>query len=439
MKYQIVELPEGAGNGYQPYGAAFKLWLCKDHEVIIAGPAETGKTLVCLHKIDAIAWKYPNCQIAIIRKTYKSMPGSVLQTYQDKVLGSDSPVTVYGGTRPERFIYPHGSQVWAGGMDNPDKVLSSERDIIYVNQAEELNLDEWETLTTRCTGRAGNMPWSQILGDCNPSHPQHWILRRASDKVLTLLKSYHKDNPVLYSPETGKLTEQGRRTMIVLNNLTGVRRLRLRDGKWVKAEGTIYEGYDSTVHLIPRFDIPADWRRFRVVDFGYRNPFVCGWWALDYDDRMYLYRQVYMTNRTVAKHAEKINELSESEQIESTICDHDAEDRATLAEHGIHNIPAKKAVSVGIEKVVERLKIQPDGKPRLFVLQDSLVELDQNLVFNKLPTCTEEEFDGYVWATGSKEQPSKVNDHGMDMVRYAVMHVDSGPGKPDIRVLEWKL
>jgi hypothetical protein len=137
-------------------------------------------------------------------------------------------------------------------------------------------------------------------------------------------------------------------------------------GLWVQAEGVIYEGWDEQTHVIDAFPIPDDWRRFRVIDFGYTNPFVCQWWAVDNDDRMYCYRQIYHTKRTVKVHAQKINQLSVGENIEATICDHDAEDRATLEENGIRTQPADKAVSVGIQRVQERLKIQGDGKPRVF-------------------------------------------------------------------------
>ena len=89
-------------------------------------------------------------------------------------------INPYGGDKtPDRYIYPNGSVIWLGGMDNPDKVLSSERDFIYVNQAEELAEGDWETLKTRCNGRAGNAPYAQLSGDCNPGGSKHWIRERA--------------------------------------------------------------------------------------------------------------------------------------------------------------------------------------------------------------------------------------------------------------------
>jgi phage terminase large subunit len=177
--------------------------------------------------------------------------------------------------------------------------------------------------------------------------------------------------------------------MAILDSLSGVRYQRLRLGKWVSAEGQIYEAYDAATHLIDRFDIPDDWRRVRVIDFGLVHAFVCQWWAIDGDGRMYRYREIYMTGRTVATHAKQINTLSEGEKIEQTICDHDAEDRQTLAENGIPNIAAKKDVLQGIGRVQDRLSKQADGRPRLFLLRDSLVEVDQELKANHRPICTE--------------------------------------------------
>lgn len=426
LKAQQILIPLA---NFEFRGSAQRIQNIKDHEVIISGPAETGKTFAVLSHLHNLAACHPGMQGVIVRKTYKSAVSSVVQSYLRKVLPANSGVKVYGGERPEWFDYPNGSRIWVGGMDNPDKVLSSERDVIYVNQAEELNLSDWETLGTRATGRAGNIPFPMLIGDCNPGPQTHWILDRANRGRLTMLESRHEDNPTLFDAN-GVITEQGKRTMSILDALTGVRLQRLRYGRWVSAEGTVYQ-FDRAVHLIDRFEIPDNWRRIRVIDFGYTNPFVCGWWAIDHDDRMYLYREIYMTQRTVKVHAKQINHLSEGEYIEATICDTDAEDRATLDENEINTMSASKEVSPGIQEVEERLKKRGDGRPGLFIMRDSLVERDEALADAHKPTCTEQEFDTYIWPKSKdgqpiKEHPVKENDHGMDMTRYAVRYVDSG-------------
>lgn len=251
---------------YEAYGACARFLAARDHEVIISGPAETGKTLAALNKVNDLAWSNPGLQAAIVRKSQRSMAGSVLQTYQRKVLPTAAPVTVLGGHSPERFLYPNGAVVWVGGMDNPDKVLSSERDLIYVNQAEELTLPDWETLVTRVTGRAGVLQEPQIIGDCNPAAPTHWIKTRAAAKNLRLIESTHKDNPRLYEPRTGKITAQGKRTLAVLDRLTGNRKLRLRHGIWANPEGAIYEPFDEVRHKVRSKRIPPLWPRMVGID-----------------------------------------------------------------------------------------------------------------------------------------------------------------------------
>lgn len=407
-------------------GAALAIQAERAHEWIISGPSETGKTFATLSRLDRLMREYPGAQAAMVRKTYKSMTGSVLQTWEKKVIAGAPDVSIYGGSRPEWYDYANGSRVFIGGMDNPDKLLSSERDFVYVNQAEELTLDDWEKLTTRATGRAANAPYAMVFGDCNPGAATHWILRRAALKVL---HSRHEDNPTLYDA-AGVITARGLATMAVLDALTGVRRERLRHGRWVSAEGAVYE-FDPGLHEVDAFPVPAEWRRVRVIDFGYTNPFVCQWWACDPDGRMYLYREMYMSGRTVRAHAAQINALSAGETYDSTVVDHDAEDRATLAESGIYTQAAYKDIGVGVQRVQERLRPAGDGRPRLYVMRGALVEQDARLAEARKPTCTRDEFDVYMWPKAQdgrpvKEAPVKENDHGMDALRYAVMYFDRG-------------
>ena len=431
----LVQASEQSALGFQCYGAAREFWRYKGPEAILTGPYETGKTMAALHKLHCLLAKYRGARGLMVRKTYKSLIPSAVVMFEKKVLpyppgDAQCAVKVYGGERPDWYDYPNGARLHLGGMDNPDKFLSSEFDFVYVNQAEELALDDWEKLSGRVTGRAGNAPYAQLFGDCNPGAPHHWIKHR--DR-LKLFHSRHEDNPVLFDPLTGDITEQGKRTMEALDNLTGVRLKRGRYGLWAGQEGLVYEDFNEDIHQINRFDIPASWRRFRCIDFGYRNPFVCGWWAVDEDDRLYLYRELYMSSRTVKVHAGQINRLSEGEHYDATIADHDASDRATLEETGIYTIPAVKDIKRGIEKVQERLKVQGDGKPRLFYLRDSLVESDRTLAEQHKPVCTVDEYAGYIYPDTREnkpedENPVKIADHGMDMTRYMVMHLDQKRG-----------
>jgi phage terminase large subunit len=435
LNYAVIQ---DAAQGIKYYGPAREFWAYKGPEAMLAGPYETGKTFVALGKLHALLCKYPNARALMVRKTYKSLVQSAVVTYERKILpvpidDPRSAVKKYGGERPEFYQYPNGARLVCGGMDNADKVLSAEYDFIYVNQAEELKLDAWEKLTGRATGRAGNTPYTQTFGDCNPDVPTHWIKNRAR---LRLFEQRHEHNPNLFNQETGEITAQGTRTMDVLDGLTGLRKKRGRYGLWVSAEGQVYDNFDPELHIKDNFPIPPEWPRYRAIDFGFTNPFVCQWWAIDPDGRMYLYREIYMTKRTVKVHADEIKRLSAGENIVATISDHDAEDRATLHENGIPTIAARKEITVGLQAVAERLKVAGDGKPRLYVLKGAIVEPDRSLYReypgDTQPVNTEGEFGSYVWPDGkdgkpNKEVPMDAYNHGMDAMRYMVMHLAQPP------------
>lgn len=427
---------QAVGDDYQPQGQAIVAFASTDPELVLSGPAGTGKTRVNLQKIHRELLRYPGARALILRKTRASLAQSVLVTYERDVLGVDHPICS-GVQREYRksYRYPNGSEIVVGGMDKPEKVLSTEYDLIYVAEAIELTLTDWETLNSRMRNLSKHnvMPYQQILADTNPDSDQHWLLKRSEAGVTRMINCTHEDNPMLFNAATGEWTEAGKRYVFgTLERLTGVRYLRLRWGKWVQAEGAVYEEYSSPIHLIDKFEIPKNWRRFRVIDFGYRNPFVCQWWAISPDNVAYRYREIYMTERLVEDHARQINKLSQGENIEATIADHDAEDRATLERYGIKTIPAKKEITVGIEAVQARLRVhQIEGKQvaNMYLLRDSLVEQDDELVKQALPTCTEEEFPSYTYPKGvdgkpKKEVPVDLNNHGMDATRYFVMHVD---------------
>lgn len=408
---------------------------------MIHGPAETGKSLASLFYLHVCACKYPGASIVLMRKTLASTYSTILQTFTEKVLGPDRdawPCTAYGGeNKPQWFDYKNGSRIWITGLDRAQKVLSGEYDLIFANQAEELSLAEWEVLTTRTTGRAGHMPYSRTMGDANPTYPTHWMYHRPP---LKLFYSFHKENPALYDQTTGEITEQGKRTMAVLEALTGARRVRLLEGKPVQAEGAVYDEWNEAVHLIYASGVPKCFRHIAGVDWGYRHPGVLGVWSIDGDGRMYLVEQVYRTGKTIDWWIEAGKDMADRYSIERFVCD--PSEPAYIDQFRLAGLPAVagfNSVKPGINAVQERLRVAGDGKPRLFVVRDSLKRVDEVLKQARKPYAVEQEFASYVWSSRTtKEQPVKEEDDGIDALRYAVAYVDGLGEKPKKKVGGWR-
>lgn len=417
------------------YGGAAELMECPDHEAIISGPYETGKTIAALVKLHTILWHTPNVQALMIRQTYNDLIYSAVVTFENKVLPypsnhPDCPVTVYGGKSPSWYDYPNGSRLTLAGMDRPGKVLSSEYDMIYVNQAEELLLSTWETLAGRTTGRAGHLDNPQLFGDCNPSYPEHWIKKR---EQITLIPSHHEDNPVLFDHETGEWTEQGEKTMEVLRGLTGLRRKRGYKGLWVQAEGVVYDNFDEQYNV----SVDAEYNPDLPLRWGVDDGYVCGDGPgnANYHPRVILFVQrTAQGGLNVVDEYVACGELAETtlqnvaghllpdydpnlatrywkyKKPEGAAVDSSATQlRAAIGKYGILNFGATHKVNEGI-KVIRELTCDAQGVRQI----------------KYHPRCkhTIREKQTYAYADNSRgvvagePAPKKIDDHCMDAERY---------------------
>jgi PBSX family phage terminase large subunit len=432
---------------YTPHGVLSDLFNYTGPELVLSGPAGTGKTLAILHKVNLVACMYPGTRALLVRKTQVSLSASALVTWQEKViheLERAGLVKYFGGSavKPPAYEYANRSKVLIGGLDNANKVLSTEYDLIAVVQAEELTQHDWETLTTRL--RHNIAPFQQIIADCNPDAPNHWLKRRADNGELDMYHSRHQNNPFYWDEEAGDWTEAGRIYIDRLERLTGVRYHRLRHGEWVAAEGMIYEEWNSAENVRDPIPLPGDWPRFWVIDFGYaRSPMVVQQWA-DSGDVQYCYREWIATGTLVEDMARKIMATVAPDgkwaepRPSAVICDHDAEGRGTFERHtGLYTVAADKKVKEGIEAMATRVR---DRRFRVF--STAVVERPHDMVEELRPIGLAEEVGGYVW-DANKEQPVKINDHSMDCARYLAAHLErrsrgkASIWKPRLRVPVW--
>ena len=66
------------------------------------------------------------------------------------------------------------------------------------------------------------------------------------------------------------------------------------EGDWDVVVGGFLQGvWDRSRHVVEPFEIPAHWRRFRAMDWGFRRPYSIGWYAQSPDGVLYRYRELY--------------------------------------------------------------------------------------------------------------------------------------------------
>lgn len=447
---------EQVNVGLAVYGTAKQVFSSREDEVLYCGPAGTGKSYACLLKVHLFALRNPGARIMLIRKTLVSLTNTGVVTYKEQIakdMLESGDITYFGGSAQESaaFIYPNGAKVLLGGMDNPMKIMSAEYDLMYIQEATELTEDAWEKCTTRL--RNGKTTMQQLLADCNPQMPTHWLKKRCDKGLTKIINSRHEDNPTLFDQDTGEMTEVGKKYIGKLDRLTGVRHARLRKGIWAAADGLVYDLFDPTIHVLPAdFKIPQHWKRWWTIDFGFTNPFVLQMWAEDEDGRLYLYKEIYWTKRNIMDQARflmnhlkhKDTGLWKEPRPRAIVADHDAGERSIFTKQtGLGTTAAKKDILIGIQEAQERFKVQDDGKPRIFFLQDAVIERDPALDEAGKPCSTLEEIVGYIWDKNKetvvgkpeKEMPVGEDDHGMDAMRYMCMKRAANRGMTRLRYL----
>jgi phage terminase large subunit len=413
---------------YQPFGSALELFKSRSREVLLAGPAGTGKSRACLEKLNLICMQKP-IRAAIVRKTRKSLTQSAMTTFETKVLPQPNQVRFHEGD--QEYRYPSGARIMVAGLDDPEKIGSTEFDCVYVQEATELDEDDWSMLLRGL--RNGVLSYQQIIADCNPSSPDHWLKQRCNRGECQLLESAHVDNPLLYDVRAQNWTPFGTEYMATLDSLKGFLHQRLRLGLWVAAEGMYFTDWDPQLHVVPAFEIPSHWPKWLAVDYGFAAPCCVLWFAREPETRtIFVYRELYAAGLRDEQQAQRIVELTGSEILNLRILDpsmfnlRTEQQRPSIAavywSHGVHPVyPGMNNRKQGWA-IVRRALAHDEGPPRLKLLHNAAPNLQRTL-----PAMVVDPLDPEDLADAVRGQ--KTEDHAPDALRYGLC-AEAQPPRP---------
>ncbi len=476
-------------------GGIHKLWASTADHVLVVGPAGSGKTLGIAARIkwlcelelgvetwDGLNWwrKDRPLRILFVRQTMLSLRESVQVTWEDQVLGQGHAAIHGTAARANRrnYKFPDGDEVVLGGLDKPERLFSTEWDIIWVEEAIETN---WaavgkfpRSLRNHALRRNGAI-FSQLILSTNPGPESHYLNVMSMEGKIEMILSRHWDNPAYYAeitPGVWDWTDAGRAYFKQLDHLTGLDRTRLLEGKWVSCEGLVYPEYDRARHVIdgtlkyePQTDtwwfhedgmerrrgapentwkLPEKIKWFvGGVDWGSDDPGCMQVWAVLEGDKMLLVREIYMRHKTLDWWAGRASDFVDefgSHHLHVFICDHSPDriqglndrlgtpggrEQARIARSALKG---PDSVPSGIQHVQEGLQVG-EGVPKIRFLSDlACYGTDRGLKADYLPTGTLQEFGQYIWLTDSdghhKDKPDpKCADHGMDCMRYVMRWV----------------
>ena len=362
------------------------------------GAVRAGKTY-------AANWRFlkeltygPPGEYAVICRTYDSFKRNLLPQLA-RMIGAD--VKHYSGKR-EMHIW--GKTVHIVGADDERaeaKIRGPTFMGAYVDEATIIPESVFKMLISRCA--MGN---ARIFATTNPDSPYHWLKR----DYLTDnpdVNSWHftlNDNPELTEDEREYLRRQYR----------GLWYQRFIEGRWVQAEGAVYDFFDEKYHVL---DFPLSTATHYIVgvDYGTTNP--CAFVLIGVndsyfpniwvEDEYYFDSRVQQRQKTDYEYAEDLRKFIEGRPVMGVYIDPSAASfRLELQKIGIQNLyEAKNEVNDGIRLVAKFLSV---GKLKVTRKCKSLIK----------------EFQSYVWDPKSLksgvDRPLKENDHALDALRYAV-------------------
>lgn len=179
------------------------------------------------------------------------------------------------------------------------------------------------------------------------------------------------------------------------------------NGNFTRPAGMIYSDFDPDKHVIPAFDIPAEWPRLVGVDFGAVNTATV-WLAEDTERACYyLYRDTLQGGMTTQEHTDIAKSHAKTERVTMWLggAKSETQQRMDWASNGVPvGEPNISDVESGIDRVIALIKTG-----RLYVFDNCTGVID--------------EFGTYSRKLSEHGEPTEVienkNDyHRLDALRY---------------------
>jgi len=107
----------------------------------------------------------------------------------------------------------------------------------------------------------------------------------------------------------------------MLSSLPEVQRKQFLDGNWDAFSNAAFPEFNRDIHVVEPFEVPKGWQRFRAADWGYSSPACVLWFAIDYDNNLWIYRELYTQKITADVFARKVLILERDEYIRYGVLD----------------------------------------------------------------------------------------------------------------------
>ena len=358
-------------------------WGCNTRIQHHCGATRSGKSYALVQYLIVVALNERK-DISIIRKTLPSLKKSAMKDFIEIMQSLGIWEDQRWNATDRIYEFDNGSTIEFFSVDISDKVRGSRRQILWVDEAQELSEDDAFQLGIRTT--------EKIIYSYNPSFgPQHWLYKNRMENDVMIYHTTYKNNPYLSKAQVN-----------AIESLQG------RSDKYYRiyALGE-FAGNDKQIF---QFDTCEDWELedatflCYAIDYGFVNDETAIVRLSRKGDKVIIEELCYEKGMTTNDIADKLREIGVGRD---EIFADSAEPRLNeeLYRMGFNIKAVKKgpdSISFGIKQM-----------------------MNWDLVATKKSINLINEFYSYEWISDKEgntiDKPIDANNHLIDAVRYGVM------------------
>ena len=408
---------------WQAYPKQIDFFNATEREVLYGGAAGGGKTRGQVMDGFIKAVEYPGIKQLILRNTFDELEKSVIREV-DTIF----PNSVWDYNKSMHTGRIGNSIIDFGYLANDQdlrRFMSSEYDIIRFDELTHFTEYQYTYMMSRVRGP--NAFPKQIKSSTNPGSRGHaWVKKRfitaAEPNTTFTVKGMSRRFIPAKVQDNLFLMKTNPEYVEWLEQLPEAQKQALLMGNWDIFEGQYFTEYTYDTHVVPRekLIIPKDWRRFRSMDWGFRDPCCILWYTIAPSGRVFIYDELYVRFVPDKLVAERIREKTGNDRIAYTVASPDAFkedgksaiDGPTLAEifanNGVPLLRADNSRVPGWQRVREYLAPMDDGFPRLMICSNCV---------NLIRTLPEMIYDD----KNVEDIADGLEDHAPESLRYGVM------------------
>ena len=391
------------------------------------------------------ATEYPDARMLVIRRNADDLADWIDRAHKmypyAKIVG-----------KPATIKFPSGAIIRTGHLKDDQaytKYQGHEYQRVLIEELTQIPSEEsYLKLISSCRSTIEGLE-PKIFCTANPGGKGHqWVKRRfiTGHKPEVAFKEEGQSRYRMYIPATidnnPTLMNSDPEYVNFLDNLPEPLRSAWRHGDWDIFAGQYFAEWNPSMHVIQedmakKFGYGQSFnKKYMGIDWGYANPFACVWIEVTPKNTVFVYRELYGTERHPTEWGQDILSMTGDEEIFMSLGDPsmwacnpmswnashspmytDKSIATALGEFVPNLVPANNSRVIGWRNMAQLMHFKKGVLPRFFIIDGTCPNLVRTLP--EMIRCDK----------NPEDIDTTLEDHICDALRYALTHVQA-PLKP---------